>query len=69
MRFEISGHVSRCSSIVWSSPIKECDATIVELDSLPPKVAGLSLSDEALAMRVLHEALIGAAVAEQVAAD
>src|SRR5205814_823114 len=51
VRFEISGHVSRCSSIVWSSPIKECDATIVELDSLPPKVAGLSLSDEALAMR------------------
>jgi len=51
VRFEISGHVSRCSSIVWSSPIKECDATIVELDSLPPKVAGLSLSDEALTMR------------------
>jgi aspartokinase len=29
----------------------------------------LHASDEALAMRVLHEALIGAAVAEQVAAD
>jgi hypothetical protein len=50
VRFEVSGHVSRCSSIVWSSPIKECDATIVELDSLPPKIAGLSLSDEPLTM-------------------
>ena len=50
VRFEMSGHVSRCSSIVWSSPIKECDATIVELDSLPPKIAALSLSDEPLTM-------------------
>ena len=50
VRFEISGHISRCSSIVWSSPISECDATILELDSLPPKVAGLSLSDEPLTM-------------------
>jgi Trypsin-like peptidase domain/Tetratricopeptide Repeats-Sensor len=50
VRFEISGHVSRCTSIVWSSPINECDATILELDSLPPKVVGLSLSDEPLTM-------------------
>src|SRR5262245_1798823 len=50
VRFEISGHVSRCTSIVWSSPINECDATILELDSLPPKIAGLSLSDEPLTM-------------------
>jgi hypothetical protein len=50
VRFETSGHVSRCTSIVWSSPIREYDATILELDSLPPKVAGLSLSDEALTM-------------------
>jgi len=50
VRFEISGHVSRCTSLVWSSPINECDATILELDSLPPKVGGLSLSDEALTM-------------------
>jgi hypothetical protein len=50
VRFEISGHLSRCSSIVWSSPVTECDATILELDSLPPKVAGLPLSDERLTM-------------------
>jgi Trypsin-like peptidase domain len=50
VRFEISGHLSRCTSVVWSSPINECDATILELDSLPPKVVGLSLSDESLTM-------------------
>jgi hypothetical protein len=55
VRFEISGHVSRCTSIVWSSPINECDATILELDSLPPKVAGLSLSDEPLTMPLPSE--------------
>jgi hypothetical protein len=55
VRFEISGHVSRFTSIVWSSPIKECDATVLELDSLPPKVAGLSLSDEPLTMPLTSE--------------
>jgi hypothetical protein len=55
VRFEISGHVSKCTSIVWSSPVKECDATILELDSLPPKVAGLSPSDEPLKMPPQNE--------------
>jgi hypothetical protein len=50
VRFEISNHLSRCTSIVWSSPIKEYDATILELDSLPPRVTGLSLSDGPLTM-------------------
>ena len=50
-RFEISNHVSRCTSVVWSSPIADCDATILELDSFPPTAAGLSLADEALTMR------------------
>lgn len=55
VRFEVSGHISRCTSIVWSSPVKECDVTVLELDSLPPKVAGLSLSDEPLTMPLPSE--------------
>lgn len=49
-RFEMVDHVTALGQIVWSSPVNDCDATIVKLASPPPEVAGLSLSNTPLRM-------------------
>lgn len=49
-RFEIANHVTTLGQVVWTSPVADCDATIVKLASPPADATGLSLSDKPLGM-------------------
>lgn len=49
-RFEMLGEVTGFAGIVWSSPVNECDATILRLVNTPAKAAGLSLTHGPLPM-------------------
>jgi hypothetical protein len=49
-RFEVLNHVTDLGKVVWSSPVPDCDATIVTLASPPADATGLSVSDVALQM-------------------